>query len=234
MIHYKPKPGESIAHAAKSIHKLAKKMGECVEATLHGIAVVALPSDVSVAPILDGYWKTGRAHLPRGEISRSLEVVRWGEHKIEMLTAALGEARAHARVLAHAYEHDSSPPPAVVEESLAYPVTPAHGQGLVRPVLMWFASQMERKLRENDHKGGWSACTMRYLLLRMKNESAELAGAIRRARQRAVNDDYWNVDDVRTIIREAADVANFAMIVADNARAASGMPDSRFEESDDA
>lgn len=38
------------------------------------------------------------------------------------------EARAHARVLAHAYLHDSRPPRRVVDASLAYPaVAPAPG-----------------------------------------------------------------------------------------------------------
>ena len=34
------------------------------------------------------------------------------------------EARANAKILAHAYEHDSRPPTDVVEAALAYPVFP--------------------------------------------------------------------------------------------------------------
>lgn len=48
---------------------------------------------------------------------------------VEGLTAALDDlraerdnARAIARVLAHSFEHDTRPPPAMVAEALAFPV----------------------------------------------------------------------------------------------------------------
>lgn len=42
------------------------------------------------------------------------------EAEIERLRRALTNAEADARVLAHAYEHDSRPPPAVVARAMAY------------------------------------------------------------------------------------------------------------------
>lgn len=39
---------------------------------------------------------------------------------VERLRTALVDAEGDARVLAHAYEHDSRPPPAVVARALAY------------------------------------------------------------------------------------------------------------------
>lgn len=66
-----------------------------------------------------------------------------------------------------------------------------------------FANAMENELRENDHKGGWQNCEMGYLRRRLRQEVEELCRA---------------VDEGRTkdILSEAADVANFAMMIADN------------------
>ena len=43
---------------------------------------------------------------------------------IDAIISERDEARATARVLAHAYEHDSRPPDAVVKRALGYPVVP--------------------------------------------------------------------------------------------------------------
>ncbi|AHD06471.1 hypothetical protein [Paenibacillus larvae] len=70
----------------------------------------------------------------------------------------------------------------------------------LRPEVQWFAEQMELKLRENDHKGGWSDENLEHLLWRLGEEYAELRTAI----------------ELETdIMREAVDVANFAMMIAD-------------------
>lgn len=71
-----------------------------------------------------------------------------------------------------------------------------------------FAEQMELKLRKNDHKGHWDVCTPEYLLNRMKEEVKELAAIV-------------YSENSQAIIGEAADVANFAMMIADNERTAS-------------
>jgi hypothetical protein len=71
----------------------------------------------------------------------------------------------------------------------------------LRESVQWFAQQMELKLRENDHKGGWSDHDFYSLFTRLKQEAQEL-------------ETCPNSED----IREAADVANFAMMIADNAR----------------
>lgn len=71
-----------------------------------------------------------------------------------------------------------------------------------RPVVLWFAAEMEAKLRENDHKGGWSECTVGYLVERLREETVELEMAL-------------DAKPFDVVIREAADVANFAMMLAD-------------------
>lgn len=72
-----------------------------------------------------------------------------------------------------------------------------------REPLAWFARVMEKCLRENDHKPGWQSDTLEELLERLEEEVDELKSG------RLSNED---------VIREAADVANFAMMIADNAR----------------
>lgn len=75
-----------------------------------------------------------------------------------------------------------------------------------------FAEAMEAKLQKNDRKGGWRGCEPGWLLLRLVDEVGELAeAALHLWRQRAGASE----DDRRAVLAEAADVANFAMMVAD-------------------
>lgn len=81
-----------------------------------------------------------------------------------------------------------------------------------RPEVRAFADLMEAQLRANDHKPGWKRDHPNYdLMPRLREEADELAGAIFawvRARRGG-----GSLADA--IGREAADVANFAMMIAD-------------------
>jgi NTP pyrophosphatase (non-canonical NTP hydrolase) len=79
----------------------------------------------------------------------------------------------------------------------------------VRPELQQFAIRMERKLRENDHKGGWKGESLLWLFRRLLIEAEELRPLIERRET-----DPANVPEGK-IAEEAADVANFAMMLAD-------------------
>jgi hypothetical protein len=70
----------------------------------------------------------------------------------------------------------------------------------VRPEVARFALLMEAKLRANDHKRPWRHCPLQYLSMRLTQERKELAEAI--ATKTGVGE-------------ECADIANFAMMVAD-------------------
>lgn len=73
----------------------------------------------------------------------------------------------------------------------------------LRTEVQWFAEIMERTLRDNDHKGGWKGCTDEYLISRLREEVDELIAAMAAKEPRDV------------IYKEAADVANFALMIAD-------------------
>jgi hypothetical protein len=75
----------------------------------------------------------------------------------------------------------------------------------IRKPLQLFAENMEIKLRENDHKAGWRHMNYRDLQRRIGEELEELWKAL-----------FWGDGGV---ISEAADVANFCMMIADNWRA---------------
>lgn len=75
----------------------------------------------------------------------------------------------------------------------------------MRSELRRFANRMERKLAENDHKDHWSHYENGHLLRRLGQELGELRRAMKRG------------DTTSRIADEAADVANFAMMIADNA-----------------
>ena len=106
----------------------------------------------------------------------------------------------------------------------------------LRPEVQWFAEQMERKLRANDHKGGWQDDTELALLIRLLEETSEVLAKLRtwrgaRAHLKKASalliDAAIELDEARGFgaakpkrgyIGELADVANFAMMLADNAR----------------
>ena len=79
-----------------------------------------------------------------------------------------------------------------------------------RPAVLAFADAMEHKLRANDHKGGWSECEVEYLLERLRAETKELTAAARDHRFRTLKP-----AEAEAVLHEAADVANFAMMIAD-------------------
>lgn len=76
----------------------------------------------------------------------------------------------------------------------------------LRKSVQWFARQMEAKLREKDYRNGWRSCHQSWLCKRITDERNEL--------KRRLADG----SSPEEIIKEAADVANFAMMIADNAR----------------
>ena len=67
-----------------------------------------------------------------------------------------------------------------------------------------FADYMERELQRHDDRGteGWRNCDPMWLLQRLREEVDELEQAIRQKKH---------------VVCEAADVGNFAMMIADNA-----------------
>lgn len=74
---------------------------------------------------------------------------------------------------------------------------------VVRPEIVMFAIEMENKMRINDHKPGWRHYTQSYLAGKLVEEVSELLLAIE------------NGKSDEDIIQEAADVSNFAMMIAD-------------------
>lgn len=91
-----------------------------------------------------------------------------------------------------------------------------------------FAEIMDRKLSANAHKGHWGGCRPEWLLARLLEEAGELAACLLKrddalrmlqiSERGALNPDY-----AKTIAREAADVANFALMIADLCGGLSGL-----------
>lgn len=72
--------------------------------------------------------------------------------------------------------------------------------------LIEFAVEMQRKLDDNAHKPGWDRDTFAALIKRLRQEVDELERAT--SRRGLIK---------KEIVKEAADVANFAYFIADNA-----------------
>lgn len=77
----------------------------------------------------------------------------------------------------------------------------------LRPAVQGFAKEMEKRLRANDHKGGWDKCDDGYLVWMLRSNFEELSELI-----------FQESKDVQRITKEAVDIANFAMMIADNAK----------------
>jgi NTP pyrophosphatase (non-canonical NTP hydrolase) len=77
----------------------------------------------------------------------------------------------------------------------------------IREDVQWFSQEMEKKLVENDHKAHWNEMTIAYLEMRLQQEVAELNDAIMQF--------HFGEGTTNSIIKEAADVGNFAMMIAD-------------------
>ena len=76
-----------------------------------------------------------------------------------------------------------------------------------REEVKWFAEQMERVLQRNDYKGGWHNCSDEELFMHLLDEVRELYGNI-------------TCIEGNAPIDECVDIANLAMMIADNRRRA--------------
>lgn len=88
----------------------------------------------------------------------------------------------------------------------------------VRNEVSWFAEQMEKKLKANDDKEGWSYCSKDDLLDSMKDELGEMIEQASRIGYSCFCGHSISNKDVQTLIDECADIANYAMMIADNAK----------------
>ena len=77
---------------------------------------------------------------------------------------------------------------------------------------------MEAKLRENDHKDGWQGCRFSELFPRIQHERDELL-LVAHPLNLDTMAEKLTAEDACELIRECADIANFAMMIADNIRA---------------
>jgi hypothetical protein len=75
-----------------------------------------------------------------------------------------------------------------------------------RTKIQWFFEVMLDKLVSNSHKGFWDNLELQYLSMRLTQEREELRRAIGKK------------ESAENVAKEAADVANFAMMIADRYR----------------
>ena len=69
---------------------------------------------------------------------------------------------------------------------------------------VWFVDEMEARLKANSYRGGWGTENPAHLINRLFFQVGQLEDAVRAGE--------------KDIIRRAADVANFAMMVADRTK----------------
>jgi len=75
---------------------------------------------------------------------------------------------------------------------------------IVRPLVKVFSEEMEKQLSANEHKGGWKTCSPGFLMDELKRNYERLRWAINRG------------GDKEEVTKRAANIANFAMMLAEN------------------
>ena len=82
-----------------------------------------------------------------------------------------------------------------------------------RKVVQDFAIEMEKRLKDNDYKGHWKDCSTFYLVNRLNQKVKEVEKALSLYCihcERSYNENKGNIKE------KCVDVANFAMMIADN------------------
>ncbi len=74
----------------------------------------------------------------------------------------------------------------------------------MRPAVKYFAETMEKRLMENEHKGGWKDCKPEFLLSELRKNLAYLEENLNKGETK------------EDVCRRAANIANFAMMIANN------------------
>lgn len=84
----------------------------------------------------------------------------------------------------------------------------------VRPEVARFALAMERELQANDFKGGWRGLSIGRLQEMLAEERRELDYALYVLINEGLNPE--ETTGLKSVVSEAADVANIAMFITDN------------------
>ncbi|MBE5087581.1 hypothetical protein IGI03_05905 [Bacillus thuringiensis] len=79
---------------------------------------------------------------------------------------------------------------------------------MVREEVKWFAEHMESKLQENEHKTGWTDCTVDFLSSQIRKNLNELDSMFQ---ELPSNYSVFSAN----VIRQCSDMANYAMMIAD-------------------
>ncbi len=155
-----------------------------------------------------------------GLISLNSGIVRTHPDSASVVIA-LERIRAYRNVLATIERLKKDAPPASRVEMFIEQVNMACGRP-VGDTVVRFVGIMCAKLKMNVHKGGWHDDTTESLVNRLEEEVIELkqefsTSLLMKIDQVESHEDRkeFRLDRSRRIAREAADVANFAMFIAD-------------------
>ncbi|MHA4207352.1 hypothetical protein [Bacillus cereus] len=79
---------------------------------------------------------------------------------------------------------------------------------MIRSEVKWFAEHMESKLQENEHKTGWTDCTVDFLSSQIRKNLNELDSMFQ---ELPSNYSVFSAN----VIKQCSDMANYAMMIAD-------------------
>lgn len=84
----------------------------------------------------------------------------------------------------------------------------------LREALVFFSEEMEKELKNNEFRGDWRECSPSDMMVRLWDEVYDLDDEVEKLCD--------GVGDKKAVLKEAVDVANYAMFVADVCLASMG------------
>lgn len=89
-----------------------------------------------------------------------------------------------------------------------------HQKGMIKNSVEWFSREMQGELLKHLDRPGWKRESIEYLMSRLKEELIELEIELKKSSTIHDSADYYKRE--KQVIKECADIANFAMMIADN------------------
>ena len=89
----------------------------------------------------------------------------------------------------------------------------------IRPSVLEFAEDMEKKLSENDHKKHWNDCNSNYLYSMLQEEFNEVSAEIFKLYYYFNSEEYQVTEEMKVdAVKELADLANICHMLADQVK----------------
>ncbi|WP_062234385.1 hypothetical protein [Aureimonas sp. N4] len=147
-------------------------------------------------------------------ILAATDIERWADDPERLAPTSALFAETMIFIAERMFEARGYGPDEIAALTLAHRsrVLPGHPEPTIRQHLAAFAGRMEKRLRENDHKGGWSNEKPEWLADRCLAKACDASKALDQLRGDGLRNLAVNREAIQ---RHTADLANYAMMLCD-------------------